>query len=118
MKGEKLSNDRESDNDFSAILQEKIVSENISIQNLFNADESGFYWKTVVSCTLSQKERKDRVTALFCANARGNNRMLLLIIRKSNVPHCLRNLIPKEKRTDCLKTINILGITYTNQISA
>lgn len=127
MKGEKLSNDAESAEEFSAFLKQKILSENILLDNIYNADESGIYWRTIVSCTLSQKaesevsgrkDGKDRLTALFCCNASGTNGIPLLLIGKSNMPHCLRNLIPKEKKNSCLKDISMLGVTYTHQKSA
>lgn len=127
MRGEKLSNDSESAEDFSRYLKEKIASENLILDNIYNADESGIYWRTIVSCTLSQKieedvsgrkEKKDRLTALFCSNASGRNRIPLLLIGKSNIPLCLRNLVSKEKKGNCLKKLDCLGVVYTNQKSA
>lgn len=58
MKGGKQLNDPQSAQDFSEYLQEKISVENLTLKNIYNADESGIYWQTLMSCTLSQREKK------------------------------------------------------------
>lgn len=127
MKGESLSKDVESAEEFSCYLKNKISSENILLDNVYNADESGIYWRTIVSSTLSQevedkvsgsKERNNRITALFCSNATGSNRIPLLLIGKSNIPTSLKKLISREKKNNCLKVLECINTIYANQKNA
>ncbi|XP_051168267.1 jerky protein homolog-like [Leptopilina boulardi] len=125
-------NNSESVKQFSIYLREKINSENIPLENVYNADESGINWRTLVSCIYSQEKEKefrtniseskdiikDRVTALFCANASGNNRIPLLVIGKEETPDCLNDLSLKTENATCLKMIKNFGVFYTNQSSA
>ena len=123
MKGEKLSNDSASAEKFSTFLKEKIKSENLSLENIYSADESGIYWRTLVLWTLAshteevwgRKEFKDRVTALFCSNASENHRIPLIIIGKSEAPRCLKRLITSKLKTKRLKIFESLGVIYTHQ---
>lgn len=77
MTGEKLSNNTE------AAELEKVETENLSLHNIYNADESGVYRKTLQSSTVAinregvsgWNQSKDRVTALFCSNAAGSHRI-------------------------------------------
>lgn len=111
MKGEKQSNDFEDSQTFSNYLKQKISDENLLLDNIYDADESGIFWRTIVSCTLSQdpedvcgrKDKKDRITTLFCANASGRNKIPLLVIGKSQVPRCLQNFISKSRKKYLLK---------------
>ena len=128
MKGEKLSCDPSSAAEFSRVFTEKIESENINLNNIYNADESGIYWRLLMACTIAlrsteqevfgRKESKDRITALFCSNATGSHRIPLLTIGKSKTPRCLNNLITKKSKDERLKTMESLSVIYTNQSSA
>ncbi|XP_051168269.1 jerky protein homolog-like [Leptopilina boulardi] len=125
-------NNSENAKHFSMYLRDKIASENLSLENVYNADESGIYWRTLVSCILShEKERefchdileakdiiKDRVTTLFCANATGNNQIPLLLIGKEETPECLKDLSLKTENARCFKMIKNIDVFYTNQSSA
>ncbi|XP_033222474.1 tigger transposable element-derived protein 2-like isoform X2 [Belonocnema kinseyi] len=92
------------------------------------SDESGILWRLWTACTLplrieekeslEREECKDRVTALFCANASGNHRIPLLLIGKSETPTCLHNLMKKYSEDQRLKNLQSLGVIYTHQNSA
>ena len=128
MKGQQLSTDPLSDAEFPRIFVEKIVSENLKLDNIYNADELGINWRVLTACTLalrleeeevsSKKESKDRVTALLCSNATGSHRIPLLTIGKPKTPECLSNSITKKSKDQRLKTLESLGVIYTNQSSA
>ena len=86
------------------------MSENVNLNNIYNTDESGIYWRLLMACTLAlrseeqgvagRKESKDRVTALFCSNATGSHRIPLLTIGKSKTRRCLNNLITKKSKVN------------------
>ena len=127
MKGDKLYNNDTCAQNFSNFLKEKIESEDLSLENIYNADESGIYWRTLALWTLAscteeevsgQKEIEERVTALFCSNVSGNHRIPLLTIGNSKAPKCLNNLISPKLKTKQLKFFESLGIIYTHQKSS
>ncbi|XP_043461946.1 tigger transposable element-derived protein 2-like [Leptopilina heterotoma] len=124
MKGEKLSNNPENANEFALYLQERIDREKLSLDNIYNADETGMFWRSLPSKTLAfntetevsgRKEHKERVTALFCSNASGNHQIPLLVIGKSCTPRCLKSLINPEMKNSRLKNLDSLGVIYTHQ---
>ncbi|XP_033225367.1 jerky protein homolog-like [Belonocnema kinseyi] len=128
LKEEKLSNDPSGASEFSPIFKAKIEFENLKPDNIYNADESGILWRLLTACTFALqleeeeaskiKECKDRVTALFCANASGSHRIPLLIIGKSETPRSLDNLVTKNSEDLRLKNLESLGVIYTHQTSA
>lgn len=68
--------------------------------DIFNADETGLFYKLTPDKTLKFKgERcrggklsKDRITVLVCANLTGNEKRRLLVIGKSRNPRCFKNV--------------------------
>ena len=69
---------------------------------VFNADETGLYWKRMPTRTYIMKDEarapgykaaKDRFTLLLCANASGNYRMKPLMIYHSENPRALKNQV-------------------------
>ena len=83
---------------------------------LYNADESGLYWRCLPNKTLASgdekeapgmKKQKDRVTLMFCANAEGTHKVPLLVIGKFQNPRCLKGV--NRERMAC---------TYTSQKNA
>lgn len=95
MKGDKLVNDSECVTEFSSYLKEKIITERLLLENIYNADEAGIYWRTILSCSAPEKmkinnnecerKRENRITMVFCSNASGTNRIPLFVIGKSDV---------------------------------
>lgn len=101
IKGEILSNDSEAAKIFQNEILNKIEREELLLENVYNADESGLYWKSFPNVTLAsqeeksapgRKECKDRITVLFCCNAAGTNKVRLCIIGKSAKPRSIKNL--------------------------
>ena len=126
LKGEILSNDNKSAEKFVELLEEKIMGENLNLENVYNADESGIYWKILLKYTFALstenaasgfKENKDRFTALFCANATGYHRIPLLIIGKSAKPRDLTNLIPGKANLHDVNYLPKLDVIYSAQKS-
>ncbi|CAD7675366.1 unnamed protein product [Nyctereutes procyonoides] len=71
-----------------------------SPDDIFNADETGVFFQLLPQHTLAAKgdhcrggkKAKQRLTALFCCNASGTEKMRPLIVGRSANPHCLRNV--------------------------
>jgi hypothetical protein len=68
--------------------------------DIFNADETGLFYKLTPDKTLKFKGEeckggklsKDRITVLLCANLSGNEKRKLLIIGKSQNPRCFKHI--------------------------
>lgn len=64
--------------------------------NIFNADESGLFYRLLPSQTIHFKnqachggeQNKDRITMLLCANWSGTEKLIPLVIGKSANPRC------------------------------
>ena len=96
--GEKLSS-----NTFAA---EKFVQEfpdsieGYSLDQVFNCDESGLYFRMLPGRTLTTthappsgtKKAKERVTISACSNATGSIKLPLLLIGKSKNPRCFKSI--------------------------
>ena len=126
LKGEMLSNDNKSAEEFVELLNAKITGENLNLENIYNADESGIYWKILLNYTFvlltknldaGFKQNKDRFTALFCANATGSHRIPLLIIDDSTKPRDLKHLIDRKAKLDDINYLPKLDVTYSAQKS-
>ena len=69
-------------------------------EDIYNADEMGIYYRALPDGTVMEKsveisggkKMKDRVTALVACNMTGSDKRRLLVIVKSNDPHCFRGL--------------------------
>lgn len=115
MQGEKLSANNAAAEQFKTTLQQDI-RENYELDQVYNADETGLYFKSLPRKTLAAaserqasgfKEQKDRVTVMCCANASGTHKITPLIIGKSKNPHCFKK-VKKEN----------LPVKYMNNKSA
>ncbi|GBM02643.1 Jerky -like [Araneus ventricosus] len=82
-------------------LQDLIVKEKLTADQIHNCDETGLYWRalpTKISAVvnegvaLGRKKMKDRVTILGCANASGSHRVKLTLVGKSKIPRCFKNI--------------------------
>ena len=73
--------------------------EEFSPDDIFNADETGLFWKCLPDKSLSLKgERciggkrsKDRITVLVCANMSGSEKLPLLVTGRFAKPRCFKN---------------------------
>ncbi|GFU25739.1 tigger transposable element-derived protein 1 [Trichonephila clavipes] len=77
----------------------KFIDGEYSADQLFNADETGLYWKKLPNRTYVAKDEKtasghkaskDRVTLLLCSNASGDRILKPLLINKSLRPRALK----------------------------
>ena len=84
-----------------------------SDDDIYNMDETGLFWRSSPSSGLSTanipgvKKDKARITAAFCVNYSGNDRLNPWLIGKAKRPHSLRNV-------NCAG----LGITWKYQSKA
>ena len=109
VQGESQSAASESVNPFKEHLQKLIEEKGLSLNQLFNCDETGLYWKLMPNKTLvSSREKeakgfkvpKDRVTIMPCANATGSIKFPLLFIHKSLNPRCFKNVAKSDLPVD------------------
>lgn len=73
---------------------------NFQLCEIYNADETGFYWKMLPTITfIAEYEKqadgfkisKERVTVMICANADGSHKVPLFVIGKSKNPRCFKH---------------------------
>ena len=104
--GEKLSSSKELVAPFVNKLASTIMEHGLSNEAIFNADESGLYWKMLPNKTYvhsgeksapGRKLSKERLTFLMCANAAGTKKIKLFVIGKAQKPRSFRNkILPVE----------------------
>ena len=80
----------------------RIVDEaNLLPSQMYNADETGLYWKATPANTqvhrsekhvAGHKTAKDRISVLACANADGSHRLVPMVVGKAKKPRALKNL--------------------------
>ena len=99
--GEALSADESAVEPFRKKLVRIIDDSNVLPSQLYNADETGLYWKATPSNTqvhksekhvAGHKKSKDRISVLACANADGTHRLVPMVVGKSKKPRALKNL--------------------------
>lgn len=114
--GEKLSADFAAANDYLDEFSDLIGSENLSPQQVYNADETGLNFKSLPTKSLASKlessapgfkMNKERLTVLACSNAAATNKIPLLVIGKAAKPRALKNI-----------NMNSLPVFYRNQKKA
>lgn len=98
--GEKLSCDDGDIADYRKKLMDEIESQGFTPDQVFNADETGLFWKAFPQKTLAPgsetnvhgfKMQKERLTVLVCGNASGSGKMPLTVIGKSKEPRAFKN---------------------------
>ena len=101
LQGESLSADVSAVEPFRRDLQYIMQTEGYTYDQVFNADETGLYWRMIPSRSLVSQEEtnvknfklsKDRVTLLACVNASGTCRLTLAFIHKSAKPRCFKHM--------------------------
>ncbi|XP_039969014.1 jerky protein homolog-like [Bactrocera tryoni] len=97
--GEILSSDKSGITSFIHNLRAKMNEMEISDMQLYNADESGLFYRFLPDKTFvaanektapGRKIAKDRITFMLCANANGSHKLKPLIIGKSANPRCFK----------------------------
>ncbi|XP_031340904.1 tigger transposable element-derived protein 4-like [Photinus pyralis] len=86
------------------------IKEEYSENDVFNADETGLFFKLTPDKTLKfrgekcvgGKLSKERITVLVCANMSGTEKRKLLVIGKSQNPRCFKNVrsLPVDYRAN------------------
>ncbi|XP_055905882.1 tigger transposable element-derived protein 6-like [Eupeodes corollae] len=96
MQGEMSSADFEGAESFRSLIPTLV--QNYAACDIFNADESGLFYKALPTSTLTQRGRnvhgfkssKDRLTLLFICNATGDYKKII-VIGKTKKPRCFKN---------------------------
>lgn len=92
MQGEKLSSDRPAADHFIPDFQEFVHDNDYCLDQVFNCDETGLYYKLLPKKTLAahfeksadgRKTQKERVTISACSNVTGTIKLPLLFIGKA-----------------------------------
>ncbi|KAL4091075.1 hypothetical protein QTP88_025816 [Uroleucon formosanum] len=97
--GEKASADESASNDWK-VDRLKIILNDFSPDNIFNADETGLYYRATPDGSLcfkkdvlsGSKKAMDRITVLLCVNMTGSDKRKLLVVGKSLKPRCFKNM--------------------------
>ncbi|XP_050322584.1 LOW QUALITY PROTEIN: jerky protein homolog-like [Bactrocera neohumeralis] len=98
--GEKLSSQPQLVDPFKLKLKQKIEEMELCNDQLYNADESGLFWKILPDKTYvsshekpapGTKTEKQRITFLCCANASGAHKLKLLVIGKAKNPRSFKH---------------------------
>ena len=92
--------------------------------DIFNADETGLFYKMLPEKTLSMKgtdcnggkRSKERLTVLVCSNMTGSDKRPLLVIRKSGKPRCFKNLKTLPTEYTFNKKSWMTGELFTNWV--
>lgn len=99
--GEKLSGDVDAAENFVDTFSDYIKEQGLSPEQVYNADETGLFWRCLPRETLvcageknpsGFKESKERVTVLVCSNAAGTHKSKLLLISKASKPRALKGI--------------------------
>ncbi|XP_050465078.1 tigger transposable element-derived protein 1-like, partial [Cataglyphis hispanica] len=101
IQGEAASADETAAMNYRKVLAEIIDDGGYCPDQIFNADETGLFWKKMPSRTLIArsektasgfKAAKDRITLLLCSNASGAKMLTPLIINKALHPRALKGV--------------------------
>ncbi|XP_037576824.1 tigger transposable element-derived protein 6-like [Dermacentor silvarum] len=90
--------------------------------DVFNADESGIFYNMQPEQTLTfkgdschgGKRSKERLTALFCANEDGSEKLPVLVIGKFGKPRCFKNIRTLPCSYDFNKKAWMTSSIFTN----
>ncbi|XP_026816812.1 tigger transposable element-derived protein 4-like [Rhopalosiphum maidis] len=96
---EKASANASTSNDWK-VNRLKIILNDFSPDNIFNADETGLYYRATPDGSLcfkkevlsDSKKAMDRITVLLCVNMTGSDKRKLLVVGKSLKPRCFKNM--------------------------
>lgn len=95
-----MSNDESAVAPFIAKLKQVIEAHDLLPQQIYNADESGLFWKLLPDKTLvrrneatapGRKSSKERITFLACTNGDGTHKLRILVIGKAKNPRAFKN---------------------------
>uniref|UniRef100_A0A8C3TCP3 HTH CENPB-type domain-containing protein n=1 Tax=Chelydra serpentina TaxID=8475 RepID=A0A8C3TCP3_CHESE len=111
------SADKEAANSYPIELKKLLEEGCYTANQVYNCDETGLSFKMLPDCALATKtdshkregfkQRKYRVTLLFCVNKSGSHKVRPLMIRKARSPRCFHHVNMKA-----------LPFEYTNTVRA
>ncbi|XP_041512663.1 jerky protein homolog-like [Microtus oregoni] len=116
IRNERLNGDEAAVEDFCNNFRDFIERENLQPEQIYNADETGLFWKCLPSRTAVVKGKctvpghsllEERVTVLCCTNATGLHKLKLCVVGKAKKPRSF-------KATDTLN----LPVSYFSQKGA
>jgi hypothetical protein len=93
--GERLSASDAAADMFHIEFQKFIQEENFKVDQIYNTDESGLYWKGLLTgiltferekCAPRYKLSEECLMIMCCGNASGNDKVKLVVIRKAKKP--------------------------------
>lgn len=99
IQGESLSGDLTAATLFNDEFNSFLSKLNLSPDQVYNADESGLFWKMLPSKTLAaqseksapgHKSSKERLTIMTCSNATGSHKIKLTVIGKAKKPRSFK----------------------------
>ncbi|KAL4104623.1 hypothetical protein QTP88_019917 [Uroleucon formosanum] len=99
VQGESLSGDLTAATLFNDEFNSFLSKLNLSPDQVYNADESGLFWKMLPSKTLAaqseksapgHKSSKERLTIMTCSNATGSHKIKLTVIGKAKTPRSFK----------------------------
>lgn len=99
--GEKESADHESAAEFSKTFYDLVKKYDLTPDQIYNADETGLYWRSIPTRTLAGsnekqasgfKMNKQRITLLLCANASGRHRLKMFVVGKYKKPRSMKGV--------------------------
>lgn len=73
---------------FCAHLHDFLARENLQPEQVYNADETGLFWRCLPRARGAPRE--DRVTVLCCANATGLHKLKLCVVGRARRPRAFR----------------------------
>uniref|UniRef100_A0A8C3VQD3 JRK like n=1 Tax=Catagonus wagneri TaxID=51154 RepID=A0A8C3VQD3_9CETA len=100
IRNERLIGDETAVEDFCNNFRDFIERENLQPEQIYNADETGLFWKCLPSrtsvikgkCTVpGHKSIEERVTVMCCANATGLHKLKLCVVGKAKKPHSFKS---------------------------
>ncbi|UYV73990.1 JRKL, partial [Cordylochernes scorpioides] len=118
IQGESLNTDHNAAKEFQTNFKEFITQEDLSPEQIYNADEFGLHCKCLPTQTLAyQNEKqspgikmsKERIKILCCGNATGNHKLKLVLIGKSKKPRSFKGTV---------SILDSLPLKYYSQHSA
>ena len=107
MHGEAASANNEEAEKYKETFKAIIDEEGYDLCQIFNADETGLFWKKLPSRTYvtqevnkvpGRKMMKDRLTLLLCANASGRCKVKPLLVYKSKTPRAFRGKMTDKSK--------------------
>ena len=79
-----------------------LLTSKYALCDIYNCDESGFFWGAMPTRSLATKPRKghkknkSRITALFAVNADGSDKRKITFVGKAERPRCFKGKQPSE----------------------